>query len=93
MKELTVVVPIRNEADNLAELTKRIHQTLSSNKIDYEIIFVDDNSTDETKELILKLSSKYKITYFLNTLLSNMRSTNKCYVSKTHTLASKCLNI
>ena len=45
---LSVVVPAYNEEDNVAELYERITKTLADSDYDYEILFVDDGSTDGT---------------------------------------------
>ena len=50
---LTLVVPTRNEADNVARLISEVRQTLSD--IDYRLVFVDD-STDATPEIIRDFS-------------------------------------
>lgn len=46
--KISVVVPVHNEADNVATLISEIHQALSHLDA-YEMIFVDDGSTDETR--------------------------------------------
>src|SRR5271166_6310201 len=43
---LSVVVPVRNEGDSILPLISEIRAALSG--IDYEIIYVDDGSTDRT---------------------------------------------
>jgi glycosyltransferase involved in cell wall biosynthesis len=48
LKKLSVVVPIRNEAEVLEELTARIHKVASTLQIPYELIYVDDGSEDST---------------------------------------------
>lgn len=45
--ELSVVVPIRNEAGNIGELTEEIAAALRG-KFAFEIVYVDDGSTDDT---------------------------------------------
>src|SRR3712207_1990762 len=50
---LTVVVPTRNEADNVPVLMRELRESLSG--IDYRVVFVDD-SADETPEVIRGLS-------------------------------------
>jgi dolichol-phosphate mannosyltransferase len=45
--QISVVVPVRNETDNVETLMAEIHQVLNSQQA-YEMIFVDDGSTDDT---------------------------------------------
>lgn len=45
---LSVVVPVYNEAENLAPLLARLRSTLENRWNDYEILLVDDGSTDLT---------------------------------------------
>ncbi|MDP7668479.1 MAG: glycosyltransferase, partial [Rhodospirillales bacterium] len=46
---LSVVVPVFNEAENLRPLVADIRGALDG-KLDYEIVYVDDGSTDDTPE-------------------------------------------
>src|SRR5688500_9964529 len=50
---LTLVVPTRNEAENVPKLVHELRESLSD--LDYRVVFVDD-STDETPEVIQGLS-------------------------------------
>src|ERR671918_2411796 len=52
---LTLVVPTRNEADNVPKLVRELRESLSD--LDYRVVFVDD-STDETPEVIQVLAEK-----------------------------------
>ena len=52
--ELSVVIPIRNEAASLAELYRELTETLGTWG-SYEIIVVDDGSTDEGFEILERL--------------------------------------
>jgi len=52
--EISVVIPLYNEAACLEELARRIQKTLDPMKIDYEVIFVDDASKDSSWDIILK---------------------------------------
>ena len=51
---LSIVVPLYNEQDNVKLLTEKIHESLSI--YNYEIIYVDDFSIDETKKVIRKMN-------------------------------------
>ena len=52
--EISVVVPLLNEQDNIGPLYEQITQTLTD-VYDYEIIFVDDGSSDNSFEILAKL--------------------------------------
>jgi dolichol-phosphate mannosyltransferase len=56
-KQLSVVVPVRNEQDNVASLIAEIDAAL---KIEHEIIYVDDGSTDATFDRLKTLQNQYK---------------------------------
>jgi len=56
--DCSVVVPLYNEADVVCELYERLTKTLRQRNLDYEIIFVDDGSEDNTLELIKDLAGK-----------------------------------
>ncbi|HEV8538846.1 MAG TPA: glycosyltransferase family 2 protein [Bacteroidota bacterium] len=55
---ISVVIPIYNEADLLVELHHRVTATLSIIPFDYEIIYVDDGSTDNSFPLLASLSKE-----------------------------------
>lgn len=46
MKTLSVIIPVHNEAENIAELLTELYTVLA--EIDYEILLVDDGSTDNS---------------------------------------------
>jgi glycosyltransferase involved in cell wall biosynthesis len=52
--ELSVVAPVYNEADNLRPLLDRLIPVLESCARSFEVIFVDDGSTDHTLEILRK---------------------------------------
>ena len=52
---LSVVVPVYNEFPVLGEFHQRISKVMSATGIDYEIIYVDDGSTDESAVLLIRL--------------------------------------
>jgi len=55
---ISIVVPAFNEVGNLEPLVKKIHEILDSFEDRYEIILVDDGSTDGTLSLMEELSEK-----------------------------------
>jgi glycosyltransferase involved in cell wall biosynthesis len=56
--DISLVIPLLNEDESLLELHKWIVTTLTSNKLSYEIIFVDDGSNDHSWQVIEELSSQ-----------------------------------
>ena len=56
--ELSIIIPALNEEDNILETLNDIQQVLLENKINGEIIVVNDGSTDRTKELVLTIVEK-----------------------------------
>ena len=52
--QLTVVIPAHNEADNLPALLNEVHSALHP-VYDYEIVVVDDGSTDDTPQILNEL--------------------------------------
>ncbi len=55
MKSISVVVPVFNEEGNIAELHKEIIEVCQANGYVFEIIFVDDGSTDKTPHICKSL--------------------------------------
>ncbi len=51
MISLSVVVPVYNEEGNVAELHKEIKEVCDKANYDYEIIFINDGSSDKTDEI------------------------------------------
>ncbi|WCO00639.1 glycosyltransferase family 2 protein [Psychroserpens ponticola] len=55
---ISVVIPLLNEQDSLKELYDWIANVMQSNRFSYEIIFIDDGSTDDSWLTIMQLSQK-----------------------------------
>ena len=51
-KKISVVIPVYNEQDNIMPLTTGLHTVLETQPHNYEIIFVDDGSVDQTYEVL-----------------------------------------
>lgn len=53
--DLSVVVPVYNEVDNLRPLCRRLREVLAKTGWSYELIFVDDGSLDGSDDLLTEL--------------------------------------
>ena len=56
--DISVVIPLYNEAESLPELHSWIARVMEENRFSYEILMVDDGSTDSSWEVITSLSAK-----------------------------------
>jgi glycosyltransferase involved in cell wall biosynthesis len=57
--DISIVIPLLNEEESLPELTAWISRVMKANDYDYEIIFIDDGSTDQSWQIIETLSKEY----------------------------------
>ena len=58
--DISVVIPVYNEEESINELAGRIENICTGNKLEYEIIFIDDGSSDSSWKVITTLSEKNK---------------------------------
>lgn len=56
--DLSIVIPLLNEADSLPELTEWIEQVMQREKTTYEVIYIDDGSTDNSWAVIESLRER-----------------------------------
>ena len=56
--DISVIVPLFNEAESLPELYAWIQRVMNENKFTYEVIFINDGSTDNSWKVIQDLKSK-----------------------------------
>lgn len=57
--ELSIVIPVRNEGGNVAEMARRTDAAMQAAGISYEAIFVVDPSKDDTAEKVAALAKQY----------------------------------
>ena len=67
--KLSVVIPAHNEADAIRGTLERVAATLEAAGIDYELLVVDDASTDGTSEIVASLATA-------NPRIRSLRSAN-----------------
>ncbi|MCX7761315.1 MAG: glycosyltransferase family 2 protein [Candidatus Kryptonium sp.] len=58
--DISIVIPLYNEAESLPELYAQIKEVVKRNRYKYEIIFVDDGSTDGSLDVLKKLRQNDK---------------------------------
>lgn len=57
--DISVVIPLLNEAESLPELMSWIDKVMKENKYSYEVIMIDDGSIDNSWEVICGLRNQY----------------------------------
>ena len=57
--QISVVIPLFNEAESLPELMAWIHRVMDANSFSYEVIMIDDGSDDGSWEVIKQLRKQY----------------------------------
>lgn len=66
--KLSIVIPAYNEEDSIHTTVTDIIKTLDREDIIYEILVVNDNSSDDTEKRLQQLSQKYPIFKFVNNI-------------------------
>jgi glycosyltransferase involved in cell wall biosynthesis len=61
----SIVIPVYNEEDSLLELVDRIHNAIKVLDKPFEIVFVNDGSTDKSQQVIESLSTQYSYIHFI----------------------------
>lgn len=56
--QISVVIPFLNEEESLPELTAWIERVMAEHNFSYEILFVDDGSTDKSWQIVTQLAEK-----------------------------------
>jgi glycosyltransferase involved in cell wall biosynthesis len=56
--DISLVIPLKDEEESLPELSEWISRVMNANNYSYEIIFVDDGSTDNSWNIIEELRDK-----------------------------------
>ncbi len=57
--DLSVIIPLYNESESIEELNKWIFNTLNSESISFEIIYIDDGSSDQSWGIIKSLANSF----------------------------------
>lgn len=57
--DISIIIPLLNEAESLPELMSWIDRVMSEKQYSYEVVMIDDGSTDNSWDVILALRSTY----------------------------------
>ena len=60
MKKISVLIPCYNEQENVEAISKAVLETLTRDlpQYDYELVFIDNDSTDETRPILRRLCAE-----------------------------------
>lgn len=79
--KICLIIPTLNEEKNINKIFFKIKKT----KIKLDVLFVDDNSTDKSQELITKLSKRYKnVNYIFRKNKTGIGSAHKDAIKKVY---------
>jgi len=59
MNDISIVIPLFNAEESLPELTAWIEHSMNEAKLSYEVIFIDDGSTDASWSIVESLKNKH----------------------------------
>jgi len=61
MKKISILIPCYNEEENVVPISKAIVEELGKNlsQYDYEIVFIDNDSKDNTRPLLREICKKH----------------------------------
>jgi len=66
LKDISVVIPVYNEENNILELYNRIILSITSFTNNYELLFVNDGSIDNSFNELIKISEKDNRVFYIN---------------------------
>ena len=62
----SIILPVYNESENLQQLYERISKVMAKLKSSYEVVFINDGSTDRTGEMLVALHKKDSVVKIIN---------------------------
>ncbi len=60
MKKISIVIPLYNEEESLPELMKAIAAVMDEHSNEYEVLLIDDGSSDNSFAVCRKLHEEYE---------------------------------
>src|ERR1035437_4092013 len=87
MTFLSLTLPVHNEEDIIKKVLTEIIDTLNKCKITYEILLIENGSSDKSPKIVIELSKKYKNVYsfvspkgYGNAVLKGLKESKSKYV-------------
>lgn len=71
MNKLSIIIPARDEAENLPACISEIIDELIKNKILHEVLVIDDGSTDNTHEVVTSMIKRYPYVRYIKNNAEN----------------------
>ena len=68
--DLSIVIPLYNEGESIIELNSSIYNILSKSDVKFELIYVDDGSTDNSWKNLIDISKNQSL-YVLDVIKSS----------------------
>jgi len=65
MSLVSIIIPVYNEAENIQKLLTRVGKVAWADKRKYEVIIIDDRSTDQTGSIISSLETDFPVRYYI----------------------------
>ena len=66
MPKLSIIIPAHNESEVIQTTTESLIETLTQHEINHEILVINDHSSDNTEEILKRLSQQYSTVRYLN---------------------------
>jgi dolichol-phosphate mannosyltransferase len=64
--KLSIVIPAHNEEASISKTVRAFHDQLARDKVDHEILVINDNSSDKTEDTLKLLSKEIKEVRYIN---------------------------
>ena len=84
--KLSIIIPCKNEEGNVLELYNKIKDTLG--KVKYEMIYIDDGSTDKTLDILNSIYYKDKEHVRIISFSRNFKKEAAMFAGLTHAVFS-----
>lgn len=92
VRKVSIVLPVYNEEGNLEIIYNQIKQACGQSGVDYEIVFVDDGSSDRSLEIMKKLNNQDKKVLYIS-LSRNFGHQNAIFAGMVHSVGDAVITM